>query len=139
MYFVLLSLMLIIGYDWISKYNNDRYREMEPHENAILPEIEKSQNENDASELAKMEKDAKDRVTDKKKDIFKEKTVRKININKAGISEMIKNLKGIGPAKAKLIILYRKSKGNFSNIEEIKNIKGIGEKIFNDIRDKITV
>ncbi len=61
-----------------------------------------------------------------------------ININTAS-SEELQNLSGIGEAKAAAIIAYREQHGAFSDISEITNVSGIGEKIFEEIRDKITV
>ena len=61
----------------------------------------------------------------------------KININEASESELLK-LNGIGEAKAKLIIEYRE-KTKFKSIEEIKNVEGIGENLYNAIKDNITV
>lgn len=60
-----------------------------------------------------------------------------ININTASKEELI-SLEGIGEAKAKLIIDYREKKP-FENIEDIKNVKGIGEALFEKIKDRITV
>lgn len=62
----------------------------------------------------------------------------KIDINTAGTEDLIK-LEKIGPALAERIIEYREANGPFKNIEEIKNVKGIGEKTFEMIKDKITV
>lgn len=50
-----------------------------------------------------------------------------ININKAG-EEALKSLPGIGPAYARRILKYRSEKGGFETIEELKEIKGIGQK-----------
>ena len=60
-----------------------------------------------------------------------------ININKATIDEL-KRLPGIGDAKAKAIIKYRENSGYFKNIEEIKNVNGIGEKLYAEIAAFIT-
>jgi competence protein ComEA len=60
-----------------------------------------------------------------------------ININTATESELC-SLPGIGPSLAKRIIEYRTSH-YFSSIEEIKNVKGIGEKKFEKIKNLITV
>lgn len=62
----------------------------------------------------------------------------KININKASQEELM-TLPGIGPSKASAIIEYREQNGAFQNIEEIKNISGIGEKTFEKLKDHIRV
>lgn len=61
-----------------------------------------------------------------------------ININTATTEELTK-ITGIGEAKAKSIIEYRDQNGKFNNIEEIKNVPGIGDSIFEKIKDYITV
>lgn len=61
-----------------------------------------------------------------------------ININRANIIEL-KELPGIGDVLANRIIEYRNEKGEFKSIEELKNVSGIGDKKFNDIKDKITI
>ncbi len=61
-----------------------------------------------------------------------------ININTATKSEL-ENLEGIGDKKAQAIIDYREANGSFQSIEDIMNVTGIGEKIFLNIKDKITV
>lgn len=66
------------------------------------------------------------------------KTNNKININTADINKLTE-LDGIGESKAKTIIEYRTTNGLFKNIEDIKNISGIGESLYNKIKDKITV
>ncbi|WP_297194369.1 ComEA family DNA-binding protein [uncultured Campylobacter sp.] len=60
-----------------------------------------------------------------------------VNINTATVDEL-KSLKGIGDAKAKAIVEYRKDQ-NFTSIEDIKKVKGIGSKIFDGIKNDITV
>ena len=61
-----------------------------------------------------------------------------VNINTATIEELL-TLTGIGESKAKSIIEYRSTNGSFKAIEEIKNVSGIGEALFNKIKDKITI
>lgn len=61
----------------------------------------------------------------------------KININTSSAEEL-KKLDGIGEAKANSIIDYRNKNGNFKSIEDLLNVSGISEKIFNNIKDKIT-
>ena len=62
----------------------------------------------------------------------------KIDINTASKSHLM-SLAGIGEGKADAIIEYRKTNGPFKSIEEIKNVKGIGESIYQKIKDKIEV
>ncbi|WP_034600803.1 ComEA family DNA-binding protein [Clostridiisalibacter paucivorans] len=66
-----------------------------------------------------------------------ETNVRKININIASITELME-LPGIGEVKAKRIVEYRNENG-FKNIEDIQNVNGIGQKIYEGIKDMITV
>ena len=61
-----------------------------------------------------------------------------ININSASLSEL-DSLPGIGPAYAQGIIDYRDANGGFKSIEDIQNVKGIGPKTFEKLKDQITV
>ncbi len=61
-----------------------------------------------------------------------------ININTATKAELT-SLSGIGDAKAEDIINYRTQNGNFKSIDDIKNVKGIGDAIVAKIKDYITV
>ena len=67
-----------------------------------------------------------------------EKKQEKININKAN-QEELETLSGIGPSIANKIIQYRKDNGNFKSIEDIKNVSGIGENKYNEIKNSITI
>lgn len=62
----------------------------------------------------------------------------KVNINLAGQREL-EELPGIGPTLAQRIIAYREKKGGFKNIEELKQVGGIGEKKFEELRDYIEI
>jgi len=64
--------------------------------------------------------------------------VEKININTAPL-ETLMQLNGVGEAYAKRIIEYRETQGSFSHIEELKNVRGIGERLFEKNKDRITV
>ena len=61
-----------------------------------------------------------------------------ININTASADELDK-LPGIGPAIAKAIIDYRTKNGPFKKIEDINDVKGIGDALFEKIKDQIMV
>ena len=60
-----------------------------------------------------------------------------VNINTASKEELM-TLKGIGEATAEAIIEYRKE-NKFTKIEDIKNVKGIGDKKFESIKEDIEV
>ena len=61
-----------------------------------------------------------------------------ININKADEKEL-QELNGIGESLASSIIKYREDNGKFKNIEDLKNVPGIGESKFSNIKEKIKV
>ncbi|KAA5806738.1 helix-hairpin-helix domain-containing protein [Thermoanaerobacterium thermosaccharolyticum] len=67
-----------------------------------------------------------------------EKADGKININKA-TKEELDTLPGIGEVTAQRIIDFREQHGNFQKIEDIMNVSRIGPKLFEQIKDKITV
>ena len=71
-------------------------------------------------------------------DTIKNEQTSKININTATIEEL-DNLPGVGEATANKILNYREENGMFKSIEEIKNVNGIGEKKYIDIKDKICI
>lgn len=62
----------------------------------------------------------------------------RVNINTATEAEL-DALPSIGPTRAKAIIQYRNENGDFKSIGDIKKVSGIGDGIFNDIKDFITV
>lgn len=64
--------------------------------------------------------------------------VQKVNLNTA-TAEQLQSIPGIGPSSAKNILEYRGKVGKFKRIEEIINVKGIGEKKFLKIKDRLTV
>ena len=63
---------------------------------------------------------------------------KKVNINTANQSEL-DQLPGIGPSIAQKIIEYREENGNFKNIQELQNVKGIGNAKYEEIKDNVTV
>lgn len=60
----------------------------------------------------------------------------KIHLNTASESAL-QELDGIGPALAKRIVEYRETHGKFNSIEDLKNVRGIGDQLFDQIRDQI--
>ncbi|QYJ87422.1 helix-hairpin-helix domain-containing protein [Shewanella mesophila] len=61
-----------------------------------------------------------------------------ININTATAEELVQ-LKGIGQSKALAIIEYRDANGKFNSIEELSQVKGIGSKLLEQNRAKLTL
>jgi competence ComEA-like helix-hairpin-helix protein len=62
----------------------------------------------------------------------------KIDLNKASAEEL-KTLDRIGEAVAQRIVEYREQNGPFATIEDLKKVKGIGDKVFDANKDRITV
>jgi competence protein ComEA len=62
----------------------------------------------------------------------------KININTAALAEL-ESLPRIGPKVAQRIIDFRTQNGPFKKVEDLLKVQGIGEKIFNQLKDQITV
>ena len=62
----------------------------------------------------------------------------KVSLNTATLEELM-TLPGIGVAKALAIIQYREEVGAFQSIEELKEVSGIGDAIFDQIKENITI
>lgn len=62
----------------------------------------------------------------------------KVNINQASAIEL-QTLDGVGPATAEKILNYREKTGRFAKIDDLKNVKGIGEKTFEKLKEHIMV
>lgn len=60
----------------------------------------------------------------------------KVELNSAG-EKQFETLPGIGPALAKRIVDYRTENGSFKRVEELMNVKGIGEKKFLRLKDLV--
>ncbi len=63
---------------------------------------------------------------------------KKVNINTANMNELL-TLTGIGESKAGAIINYRQENGDFKDIEELIKVSGIGQVLFDNIKEFITV
>ena len=71
-------------------------------------------------------------------EVGKIKNLQKVSLNTATKEELM-TLKGIGEAKANDIISFREKNGPFENIEDILKIGGIGEGLFAEIKENLTV
>lgn len=61
----------------------------------------------------------------------------KVNINTADAKELA-TLPGIGQVKAEAIVKYRKDNGKFKNVNDLKGVKGIGDKVVIKIKPEVT-
>lgn len=61
-----------------------------------------------------------------------------IHLNNSTVAELV-TLKGIGESKAQAIVSYRKQVGSFKSINELMNVKGIGEKIILDNKSRLII
>lgn len=91
-------------------------------------------------EIKKLEKETPEELPKIENEIFEEtqKENSLININTA-TKEQLLTLNGIGESKANAIIDYRNTNGNFNSIEDIKNVTGISDTLYDKIKDYITV
>lgn len=70
--------------------------------------------------------------------VFATSVFAKVNINSATAAEL-EALPGIGPAKATAIVKYREEKGNFKSVQDLKNVQGISDKLFEKISGEVEV
>ncbi len=61
-----------------------------------------------------------------------------MSLNSATQAEL-EGLPGIGPTLAEAIITERERRGGFRSVNELRDVRGIGEKRFADLKDKVTI
>lgn len=61
-----------------------------------------------------------------------------VNLNTATVDEL-DAVRGIGPSKAKAIVDYRSKNGPFKSVDDLKGVKGFGDKSVDKIRGELTV
>ena len=94
------------------------------------------QTENSKTKKDSIKKNSYPKTKSKKKTM--QIIIEKIDINSADENLLIK-LNGIGPSKAKKILELRTELGGFSSIEQILQVKGIGQKTFEKLKDHIFI
>lgn len=62
-----------------------------------------------------------------------------VNLNTADAETLVRELKGVGAAKAKAIIDYREAHGPFSSVDELLEVKGIGTSILDSNRARLSL
>lgn len=61
-----------------------------------------------------------------------------VNINTATVAEL-DAVKGIGPSKAQAIVDYRSKNGAFKSLDDLKNVKGFGEKSIGKLKAELVI
>lgn len=61
-----------------------------------------------------------------------------VNINTATVAEL-DAVKGIGPSKAQAIVDYRSKNGAFKSLDDLKNVKGFGEKSIGKLKGELVI
>ena len=128
--------MVIVVYSNTEIKNLNSVKETAKKEESICTNVIK----NDAC-IVNSNKDTNDQNTtsdDKKEEKTNDIASEKVNINTAS-KEVLMTLSKIGEAKAIAIIKYREENGCFNTIEDIKKVSGIGNSLFESIKDFITV
>ena len=60
-----------------------------------------------------------------------------VNVNEADADTIARELRGVGPAKARAIVTYREENGPFETVEDLLKVQGIGHKVLEDNRKDI--
>ena len=120
----------IKNHDVINIYTNSEIKKEDIKTECVCPQVEINSCDNSSiissSGVVKQDDDKKE-----------ESVSSKVNLNSASKEELL-TLNGIGESKALAIIEYRNS-NKFNSIEDLMNVSGIGESLYNKIKDSITV
>ena len=79
------------------------------------------------------------KATPAKAEVVQVAEVGKVNLNTADAATLQRELTGIGEVKAKAIVAYRDANGSFASVDELLEVKGIGESILEKNRDKLSL
>lgn len=61
-----------------------------------------------------------------------------VNINAADAETLAESLDGIGPVKARAIVEHREANGDFASVEELLEVRGIGDGTLDSLRDSVS-
>ncbi|MFB1036153.1 MAG: helix-hairpin-helix domain-containing protein [Sinobacterium sp.] len=75
-------------------------------------------------------------IADTTKSKISQKHMAKVNINTASLKQLI-SLPGVGKTKAAAIIEYRTKNGKFKSVEDLMNVKGVGEKMLQKLKHQV--
>jgi competence protein ComEA len=136
---------LVLKYSGWKKPENHDYtetdKEFDSRVKMSFTELEKNNLNDEQKEKSEEIKRFADSLITQTDSPQKNKTLppgKKININTAFAGDL-QLLPGIGEVTAERIIDYREQKGGFRRIEDIKNVKGIGDKKFAQIKEFIVI
>ncbi|MET0611572.1 MAG: helix-hairpin-helix domain-containing protein [Pseudomonas caspiana] len=71
--------------------------------------------------------------------VMQDQVAPKVNINTAEAETLQKQLSGIGKGKADAIVAYREANGEFTSVDELIEVKGIGKALLDKNRDRLAV
>ena len=111
---------------------------LEDGDKIYIPSIEEDKQNDSVNARDNIEKRTGIIRSEKSLDNTNKENTGKININKASQSEL-KQINGVGDSTANKIIDYRENVGKFKKIEDIKEVKGIGDAKFEAIKNRITI
>ena len=111
---------------------------LEDGDKIYIPSIEEDKQNDSVNARDNIEKRTGIIKNEKKLESSNKENTGKININKASQSEL-KQINGVGDSTANKIIDYRENVGKFKKIEDIKEVKGIGDAKFEAIKNRITI
>lgn len=117
------------------KINIPNQNDLKNNENFEYITMSSGDEKNDANINNSASNTSSEESSSNKESAFK---ISVVNINTATQTEL-ETLPGIGPSLALKIINYRKENGKFSSIEDIKNVSGIGDAKFENIKNYIKV
>ena len=117
------------------KINIPNQNDLKNNENFEYITMSSGDEKNDANINNSTSNTSSEESSSNKESAFK---ISVVNINTATQTEL-ETLPGIGPSLALKIINYRKENGKFSSIEDIKNVSGIGDAKFENIKNYIKV